>query len=185
MKKLLSLLSVLTISGTAIPTTIAANPYQKEETINSDINYQQINNLEKLNRNKRGFNDNRDEIEATGRYKDTLYASFRPALFREITSHRNSNLGNYNRYKELVRNRIFNGVWMDEGIHQHAGCCSNSDDAVDLFIKGMWNNWDRIMNDWNNNGGQTHRMRIVMKVNRNNGNVDFISSNVRTDERSY
>ncbi|PWF96935.1 hypothetical protein SMSE_23820 [Spiroplasma poulsonii] len=64
-------------------------------------------------------------------------------------------------------------------------CCSNSDDAVDLFIKGMWNNWDRIMNDWNNNGGQTHRMRIVMKVNRNNGNVDFISSNVRTDERSY
>ncbi|WP_255401081.1 hypothetical protein [Spiroplasma sp. ChiS] len=31
MKKILSLLSVLTISGTAIPTTIAANPYQKEQ----------------------------------------------------------------------------------------------------------------------------------------------------------
>ncbi|WP_419333861.1 hypothetical protein [Spiroplasma endosymbiont of Sarcophaga variegata] len=31
MKKLLSLLSVLTISGTAVPTTIAASPYQKEE----------------------------------------------------------------------------------------------------------------------------------------------------------
>jgi hypothetical protein len=45
MKKLLSLLSVLTISGTAVPTTIAASPYQKEETIkNSDINYQQPEN---------------------------------------------------------------------------------------------------------------------------------------------
>ncbi|MFX4057806.1 MAG: hypothetical protein EHV01_005775 [Spiroplasma sp. hy2] len=54
MKKLLSLLSVLTISGTAVPTTIAASPYQKEETIkNSEINYSQTNNLEKLNRNKR------------------------------------------------------------------------------------------------------------------------------------
>ncbi|WP_348735246.1 hypothetical protein [Spiroplasma endosymbiont of Ammophila pubescens] len=31
MKKLLSLLSVLTISGSAIPTTIAASPYQKDK----------------------------------------------------------------------------------------------------------------------------------------------------------
>ncbi|MBH8623361.1 hypothetical protein TS70_05830 [Spiroplasma sp. hyd1] len=31
MKKLLSLLSVLTISGTAVPTTIAASPYEKQE----------------------------------------------------------------------------------------------------------------------------------------------------------
>ncbi|WP_338989066.1 hypothetical protein [Spiroplasma endosymbiont of Seladonia tumulorum] len=49
MKKLLSLLSVLTISGTAIPTTIAASPYQKEE-----------NNLENLIiRNKRQNNENK------------------------------------------------------------------------------------------------------------------------------
>ncbi len=34
MKKLLSLLSVLTISGSAVPTTIAASPYQKEEKLN-------------------------------------------------------------------------------------------------------------------------------------------------------
>ncbi|WP_342256520.1 hypothetical protein [Spiroplasma endosymbiont of Poecilobothrus nobilitatus] len=45
MKKLLSLLSVLTISGTAVPTTIAASSYKKEETLNSDNNYQQTNNL--------------------------------------------------------------------------------------------------------------------------------------------
>ncbi|QED25650.1 hypothetical protein [Spiroplasma citri] len=43
MKKLLSLLSVLTISGTAIQTTIAASPYQKEqekEYYQDTINYE-------------------------------------------------------------------------------------------------------------------------------------------------
>ncbi|WP_338956472.1 ribosome-inactivating family protein [Spiroplasma endosymbiont of Polydrusus cervinus] len=52
MKKLLSLLSVLTISGNAVPTTIAASPYQKEEKLNNDTNLQ-TNNLETLNRYKR------------------------------------------------------------------------------------------------------------------------------------
>ncbi|GAA6238814.1 MAG: hypothetical protein SPLM_09290 [Spiroplasma phoeniceum] len=37
MKKLLSLLSVLTISVSAVPTTIAANPYQKKENNKKDI----------------------------------------------------------------------------------------------------------------------------------------------------
>ncbi|RUO85935.1 hypothetical protein [Spiroplasma endosymbiont of Megaselia nigra] len=56
MKKLLSLLSVLTISGSAVPTTIAASPYQKEEIKleNSNINYSEISNLN-LNRNKRSL----------------------------------------------------------------------------------------------------------------------------------
>ncbi|WP_338991051.1 hypothetical protein [Spiroplasma endosymbiont of Seladonia tumulorum] len=55
MKKLLSLLSVLTISGTAVSTTIAASPYQKEETKleNNEISYLQTNNLKNLNRVKR------------------------------------------------------------------------------------------------------------------------------------
>ncbi len=45
MKKLLSLLSVLTINGNAIPATIAASPYQKEEKNNCLI---QNNFIEKL-----------------------------------------------------------------------------------------------------------------------------------------
>ncbi len=55
MKKLLSLLSVLTISGTALPTKIVASPYQKEETKleNNEISYLQTNNLKNLNRVKR------------------------------------------------------------------------------------------------------------------------------------
>ncbi|WP_338991490.1 hypothetical protein [Spiroplasma endosymbiont of Seladonia tumulorum] len=58
MKKLLSLFSLLTIGGTAVPTTIAASPYQKEETKLeiSKVNYSQKNNLEKLNRVKRQDN---------------------------------------------------------------------------------------------------------------------------------
>ncbi len=64
MKKLLSLLSVLTISGTVVPTTIATSPYQKEENKleNSNINYYQTNNLEILNRNKRDFYE-KEQIE--------------------------------------------------------------------------------------------------------------------------
>jgi len=59
MKKIISLLSVLTISGTAVPTTIAASSYQKEETKlkNNDNNYQQRNNLENLSRVKRQNNN--------------------------------------------------------------------------------------------------------------------------------
>ncbi|WP_126821476.1 ribosome-inactivating family protein [Spiroplasma endosymbiont of Megaselia nigra] len=61
MKKLLSLLSVLTISGTAIPTTIAASGYKKEETIKNKINYLQSNNLKNLNINKRNNNSPENE----------------------------------------------------------------------------------------------------------------------------
>ncbi|WP_253301524.1 hypothetical protein, partial [Spiroplasma endosymbiont of Phyllotreta cruciferae] len=48
MKKLLNLLSVLTISGTAIPTTIAASSYQKE---NKKILNNEFNNLKRIKRN--------------------------------------------------------------------------------------------------------------------------------------
>ncbi|WP_348736463.1 hypothetical protein [Spiroplasma endosymbiont of Ammophila pubescens] len=53
MKKLFSLLSVLTISGSAIPTTIAASTYQKEKLSIDNINYSQKINLKKIIRNKR------------------------------------------------------------------------------------------------------------------------------------
>ncbi|WP_348734971.1 hypothetical protein [Spiroplasma endosymbiont of Ammophila pubescens] len=55
MKELFSLLSVLTISGSAIPTTIAVSHYQKEETKleNNEISYLETNNLKNLNRVKR------------------------------------------------------------------------------------------------------------------------------------
>ncbi|WP_338989623.1 hypothetical protein [Spiroplasma endosymbiont of Seladonia tumulorum] len=55
MKKLLSLLSVLTISSSAIPTTIAARPYQKENNNNNlrETMESNSNNLETSNRNKR------------------------------------------------------------------------------------------------------------------------------------
>ncbi|WP_425377785.1 hypothetical protein [Spiroplasma endosymbiont of Polydrusus pterygomalis] len=52
MKKLLSLLSVLTIGVSALPTTIACSSYEKEEKLNV-INHLLANNLENLKRSKR------------------------------------------------------------------------------------------------------------------------------------
>ncbi len=52
MKKLLSLLSVLTISGSAIPATIATSHYQKNKQgiklENTKINYQKIDTEQDL-----------------------------------------------------------------------------------------------------------------------------------------
>ncbi|UZQ29589.1 MAG: ribosome-inactivating family protein [Spiroplasma phoeniceum] len=52
MKKLLSLLSALTISGTAAPTTVAASPYAKQEKLSTNINLQ-TNNLKRKKRQQR------------------------------------------------------------------------------------------------------------------------------------
>ncbi len=54
MKKILSLLSVLIIGGTSVPTKISASPYQKEEIKLEKIEINsQKNNLGNLNRIKR------------------------------------------------------------------------------------------------------------------------------------
>ncbi|MBW3059430.1 hypothetical protein D6D54_08390 (plasmid) [Spiroplasma poulsonii] len=55
MRKILSLLSVLAISGTAITMEVASSSYQKRT--NSEINYSQLNNLEILNRVKRTISE--------------------------------------------------------------------------------------------------------------------------------
>ncbi|RUO86125.1 coiled-coil domain-containing protein [Spiroplasma endosymbiont of Megaselia nigra] len=95
MKKLLSLLSVLTISGSAIPTTIAASPYQKQENLNSNINLQ-TNNLENLSRVKR---DNNIEIKESGILRTT----------KKIISP--NNLDNFNNLKRSKYNyKNINGI---------------------------------------------------------------------------
>ncbi|UZQ29126.1 MAG: hypothetical protein OHM56_07795 [Spiroplasma phoeniceum] len=77
MKKLLSLLSVLTITGTAVPTTIAASSYQKEEALNSEINSSQTNNLENLIRNKRSL----DILKSKN---DVIYYTFNKNTWNDI-----------------------------------------------------------------------------------------------------
>ncbi|WP_425378474.1 hypothetical protein [Spiroplasma endosymbiont of Polydrusus pterygomalis] len=52
MKKILSLLSVLTITGTAIPNVIAASTYQKIENINNKRQKRSNNENDKINRTK-------------------------------------------------------------------------------------------------------------------------------------
>ncbi|UZQ30888.1 MAG: C39 family peptidase [Spiroplasma phoeniceum] len=112
MKKLLSLLSVLTISGSAIPTTIAASPYQKEENIknndiNNDINYKQINNLEILNRYKRQNNNNSNHLNVQSvKQEGTQYCG--PASVETVL-----------RYFGLNTNNLLNTV-NQERPHQYA-----------------------------------------------------------------
>lgn len=58
MKKILNLLTVLVISGTAVTTSVAVSPYQKEETIkNTNINEQQTDNMKELNKNEKEENN--------------------------------------------------------------------------------------------------------------------------------
>ncbi len=68
MKKLLSLLIVLTISGTAVPTTIAASPYQRQEH-SSNNNLRRLNDINNTNYI---INDSKDNIyfgTSDGAYK--------------------------------------------------------------------------------------------------------------------
>ncbi len=72
MKKILSLLILLIISGTAIPTTIAASSYKKQEKLNSNIN-SKTNNSENLNRSKRKNNNITPDVKVS--YEINYYFS--------------------------------------------------------------------------------------------------------------
>ncbi|RUO85832.1 hypothetical protein [Spiroplasma endosymbiont of Megaselia nigra] len=80
MKKLLSLLSVLTISGTAVPTTIAASPYQKEEIKNIRIKRDYSNTS--YSNTSNGVYYNGYKIKGiSGQVKDIIVASSGSAYF--------------------------------------------------------------------------------------------------------
>ncbi|WP_338967569.1 ribosome-inactivating family protein [Spiroplasma endosymbiont of Lonchoptera lutea] len=71
MKKLLGLLGTILITGNALSTVIAVAPNRKQRTknklLNSELNYSQTNNLEKLIRNKR---QNNEDISTTPKIQD-------------------------------------------------------------------------------------------------------------------
>ncbi|WP_342224401.1 hypothetical protein [Spiroplasma endosymbiont of Asaphidion curtum] len=71
MKKLLGLLGTILITGNALSTVIAVAPNRKQRTknklLNSELNYSQTNNLEKLIRNKR---QNNEDISTTPKTQD-------------------------------------------------------------------------------------------------------------------
>ncbi|WP_338966781.1 hypothetical protein [Spiroplasma endosymbiont of Lonchoptera lutea] len=71
MKKLLGLLGTILITGNALSTVTAVAPNRKQRTknklLNSELNYSQTNNLEKLIRNKR---QNNKDISTTPKIQD-------------------------------------------------------------------------------------------------------------------
>ncbi|PWF94104.1 ankyrin repeat domain-containing protein [Spiroplasma poulsonii] len=124
MKKLLSLLSVLTISGTAVPTTIAANPYQKQEKLNNNLNYQQTNNLEKLIRNKRNNEDKNYstwfQAAANGEKKKIidLIKNYREELINSVYKNNYTALALavLNNHIDIVKLLIENGAEINFGV---------------------------------------------------------------------
>ena len=103
MKKLLSLLSVLTISGTAVPITISASPYQKQLNNND---YLQTNNLENLIRNKRQTKtlSLSDYLEFNNKYIEKINGIFNSVLQLEIDNQNNVYFRTYNNGDYLLKN---------------------------------------------------------------------------------
>ncbi|RUO86470.1 ribosome-inactivating family protein [Spiroplasma endosymbiont of Megaselia nigra] len=123
MKKLLSLLSVLTISGISMPSVIAANPYQKEKNkLENIVDNKKFNtnNLENLNRVKRGKPVNK---KTTTKKKPTVgNSSSETESNNNISS---SSINNKNKFHNLneirkesinrIRNKIKNHCLFKSG----------------------------------------------------------------------
>ncbi len=114
MKKLLSLLLVLTISLTIMPSVIAANPYQKEKIKSENIvdnEKNNTNNLENLNRVKRGKPVNK---KTTTKKKPTVdNSSSETESNNNISSSSINNKNKFNNLNEIRKesiNRIINKI---------------------------------------------------------------------------
>ncbi len=175
MKKLLSLLSVLTISGTAVPTTIAASPYQKEE------------NLENLNRIKRDCNRDYNSIEQGGTFIKTYYVSLIPKTFKDIINSNNKNPNNYENFNKDVQNILFTTPALDfSQIHSGGQYTYNELENViksyaNIIAGAIWNDWNKVISVWNN-GDKKHRIRMVIDSSFSNGGYWITSVNMRNDE---
>ncbi|WP_425378974.1 putative mucin/carbohydrate-binding domain-containing protein [Spiroplasma endosymbiont of Polydrusus pterygomalis] len=118
MKKLLSLLSVLTIGGSALPTTIACSSYEKEEIKleNNGIIYSQTNNLENLIRNKRSWNNsvNKNIINMQWLISgpDYFFLISRENWIKTRELHKRKN--NFESFKqEFIDDILYSGFWKD------------------------------------------------------------------------
>ncbi len=184
MKKLLILLSVLTISGTAVPTTIAASPYKKQEKLNSNINYLQTNNLENLIRKKRS-DDNFDKSDNTyneiGEIKDNrkwwdlrdprfhYFIKLTPIFWREIVDLYNyCKIKNFSidMFSEVIEERIKKEFkdFFDMSYSEY-----ENDDGKRVLMhhwssytlgRMIYNNLDNINNEWDKSN-KTKRIRIL------------------------
>ncbi|RUO86075.1 OTU domain-containing protein [Spiroplasma endosymbiont of Megaselia nigra] len=169
MKKLLSLLSVLTISGSAVPTIIAASPYQNKKT----------NNLKKIIRVKR--QNNNDKLEPSidteneigeiteegllwGRNHKCYFIKLTPIFWREI-------INLYNNYYEEEFSKIIEKKikkefkdFFDMSYSEY----KNNDGkrilmhhwSSNYLGEMIYNNWNNINNEWEKSN-KTKRIRIL------------------------
>lgn len=131
MKKLLSLLSIMTITGTAMPMVIAAAPYQKKEHT-------------KLNRTKRKVHPSRLDIQYDwGSTWNKMIATFSPAVFNDIRRHYEC-ANTFDEFKALFGVEMYTGIWKDHRVE------NNGHIYLPALAKCIWNNWETIKTTFTN-----------------------------------
>ncbi|MBW3059460.1 hypothetical protein D6D54_08450 [Spiroplasma poulsonii] len=131
MKKILSLLSVLTISGTAIPTTIAASPYQKEENIKDIVRF------------KRNIHPSRLDVKYDWSSTwNKMIATFSPSVINDIWRYKSAS-NNFDEFKAIFKVGMFSGIWKDHRV---------TDSYIDNLAMCIWNNWGTIDSVFNQTG---------------------------------
>ncbi|MFJ1522636.1 hypothetical protein [Spiroplasma sp. ald] len=174
MKKLLSLLSVLTISGTAVPTTIAASPYQKEE---------------KLNRNKRSESNFNEFKKRSVFFWDKIKADFAVTLVPEfweevIILYENE----YSNFADKFKDKAINNISF--GLFDGMGVGYDKNRAMKDLGNFISNNWTSINNKWENSD-RKHRIRIYFDASfidpRHGTYKDgkYYDTNIKNDETTY
>ncbi|MFW4371344.1 MAG: hypothetical protein EHV01_005345 [Spiroplasma sp. hy2] len=190
MKKLLSLLSVLTISGTAVPTTIAASPYQKEENINSDISHQ-TNNLESLliNRSKRSKNSYNEFKQRTSIFytfssqKGEYSLTFTPDFWEEVVILYENEYYNFaNKFKNKVIDNI------EFSVFESTGSSFDKYESMEKLGEAIHNNWNYINNKWENSDKKS-RLRIYfdgikvnIKIGSRTKNIKYYDAVIKSDD---
>ncbi len=170
MKKLLSLLSVLTISGTAVPTTIAASPYQKEEILNRTKRSKFFYGDEHNSGNNRRRTIDRLINQYCGLCHNYLILQIDKNDLEDIFFFKDIHLNN----KDALFNKIFRTINQFEK-ENHSADTQNSDyisnNDTSIIVNVIINHFEEIRNTFEKNSNKG----LIIRTNRasywsNNGN---------------
>ncbi|WP_425377646.1 hypothetical protein [Spiroplasma endosymbiont of Polydrusus pterygomalis] len=171
MKKLLSLLSVLTIGGSAVPTTIAASPYQKKEKLNI---------IKREIKTDIYFSCSGDKIFTKGR----ITGIFNPNSWeRIIHNYQKNNPYQYDYiFKSLIEKHKNRGVQSEYVGEINDGNCDDLPET--LIARPIFNSWNQINDVWQKSNRQK-RIKITVACNVFSNSYYLESVNIIDDGAIY
>ncbi|UZQ30258.1 MAG: hypothetical protein OHM56_01560 [Spiroplasma phoeniceum] len=184
MKKLLSLLSVLTISGTAVPTTIAASFYPKQEKLNNKINYSEIKNLirnKRQNNNKNlEINIDFEELETLkdSQVKNIIFDYFNNNVYLQTKKNNTLYKIKENGNLQLIKSGDINGFSLDNNINKNVYIFTTKK----LYKNNVYNIEEEISNLNFIYFSLDNENNIILKVNSYGQNIDFLNL-IKHDEK--